>query len=168
VPIKSILYVCTGNVFRSPVAEQMTKKLLEDSNIKVESAGILEYKGPRLRDEVLELARRYGFDLSAHKPRQVNAVLVDGADLILVFENGQVGELVEHFPNAKRKTHTIKNYAGFFDGKDMEDLWDKPVEAFERFIKETSVYVKRCVDRIRSHQNRKLGVYASKLRNEEV
>jgi protein-tyrosine phosphatase len=149
-PIKSVLYVCTGNVFRSPVAAQMTKRLLGNSDIKVESAGILEYKDEPLSREILELAGRYGVDLSTHMPRQVNAGLVDAADLILVFDNRQVGQLVARFLEAKGKTYTIKTYAGFSDDKDMEDLWGKPVDVFERFINELSVYLKRCVSRMKS------------------
>jgi len=143
------LLVCTGNVFRSPVAEQITRRLLGDSGINVESAGILDYDGPPLPPEILELARRYGVDLSLHKPRRVSAEMTDVADLILVFDKKQVGELVKMFPRARRKTQAIKSFAGWSDDKDMEDLWGKPVEVFERSLKDISELIERCVDRIR-------------------
>lgn len=154
-PIKSILYVCTGNVFRSPFAERITKKLLGNSSIKVESAGILEYRGQPLPQEIVEVARKYGVDLSRHKPRQVNVSLVEAADLILVFDKKQVAELEGMFPKTKAKILTIKNCAGFSDDRDMEDLWEKPVEVFERSIREIEVYVRRCVDRILQQQDGK-------------
>jgi protein-tyrosine phosphatase len=128
----------------------MTKRLLGDTDIKVESAGILEYKGGPLPQEIVELARGYGVDLLSHKPRQVSADLIDAADLILVFDNKQVRELADRFPRAKGKIQTIKTYAGYLDGKDMEDLWEKPAEVLERSIREISEYVKKCVDRIKS------------------
>jgi protein-tyrosine phosphatase len=147
--MRSILYVCTGNVFRSPVAEQMTRRLLGDSGVKVESAGILEYKGGPLSRKVVRLAKSYGVDLSLHKPRQVSAEMVDAADLILVFDRKQVGELVKMFPKARGKTQTIKTYAVWSDDKDMEDLWGKPVEAFERSLKDINGLCERCVRRIK-------------------
>jgi protein-tyrosine-phosphatase len=128
----------------------MTKRLLGDSDIRVESAGMLEYKGGPLSQEIVELASGYDVDLSLHKPRQVSAGLINAVDLILVFDNKQVRELVERFPRAKGKIYTVKNYAGYLDGKDMEDLWEKPIEVFERSIREISAYVEKCVDRIRS------------------
>ncbi len=151
--IRKILYVCTGNVFRSPVAAKMTEQLLGSSDLKVESAGMIEYDGEPLPEEIVDLARRYGVDLNTHIPRQVNSDLVHAADLVLVFDNGQVGELVKRFPEAKGKTYSIKDYAGFSDAKDMEDLWRKPVYAFERFIKELSVYLEQCVSRVKSQKS---------------
>jgi protein-tyrosine phosphatase len=150
--IRNVLYVCTGNVFRSPVAAEMTKQLLGDANVKVESAGMLEYKGAPLPKDVMELTKRHGINISAHQPKQVNAKLVEAADLILVFDKKQVGELTEKYPHARKKTYTIKNYAGIYDGKDMEDLWNKPTEAFERHIRELRLYLEKCVNRIKTQR----------------
>jgi len=152
--IRNVLYVCTGNVFRSPVAAEMTRQLLGDTKVKVESAGILEYKGTPLPKDVIELTKRYGIDLSAHRPKQLNAKLVEAAELILVFDSKQVGELTEKYPKAKNKTYTIKNYAGIYDGQDMEDLWNKPAEAFQRHIRELRLYVEKCVNRMKAQQNK--------------
>jgi protein-tyrosine phosphatase len=149
-PIRRILYICTGNVFRSPVAAEMTKQLLRDSQTTVESAGILEYRGAPLSHATMELAERHGVNLSRHKPRQVNASLVDAADLILVFDKKQVTELAERFPQTRGITFTIKDYAGYPDGKDMEDLWNKPVKVYESFILELKRYLQICVNRIES------------------
>ena len=148
--VKNLLYVCTGNVFRSPVAAEMTKQLIGDRNIKAESAGILRYDGPPLRRSIIELTKRHGIDLSAHIPRQVNASLVGAADLILVFDNKQIAELIEKYPRAKNKTYTIKSFAGYCDDQDMEDLWDKPPQVFKRFIGELRVYLEKCVNRIKT------------------
>ncbi len=148
-PVKSILYICTGNVLRSPVAAQITKQLLGDSDVKVASAGMLSYNGDPLSKDILDLARRYGVDLSFHRPRQVSSDLIDAADLILVFDKKQVGELVKMFPEARGKTQTLKAYAGWLDDKDMEDLWGKPVEVLERAIAEIVELVKKCVNRVR-------------------
>jgi protein-tyrosine phosphatase len=115
---------------------------------------MLRYKGKPLPQEILELAKRHGVDLSLHKPRQVSAALIESADLILVFDNHQVGDLVERFPEAKGKTKTVKDYAGCNNDTDMEDLWGKPVALFERAIKEISLYVERCADRMRSNRER--------------
>jgi len=147
--IRSILYVCTGNVYRSPVAEEMTRQLLGNLDIRVESAGVTDYNGKPLRKEILELTKIHGIDISSHRPRQVNADLVNSADLILVFDNSHIKEMEEMFPKAKNKTVLIKDYSGYYDNPDMEDLWGKPPEEFEKFITQLKVYVQGCVNRIK-------------------
>jgi protein-tyrosine phosphatase len=142
----------------------MTEQLLGSSDIRVESAGMIEYDGGPLPKEIVDLARGFGVDLSTHVPRQVNSDLVHAADLVLVFDNGQLGELVKRFPEAKQKTYSIKDYAGFSDGKDMEDLWKKPVDVFERFIKELSVYLERCVNRVKSQKSKKIGLLRNRIK----
>jgi protein-tyrosine phosphatase len=142
----------------------MTEQLLGSSDIRVESAGMIEYDGGPLPKEIVDLARGFGVDLSTHVPRQVNSDLVHAADLVLVFDNGQLGELVKRFPEAKQKTYSIKDYAGFSDGKDMEDLWKKPVDVFERFIKELSVYLERCVNRVKSEKSKKIGLLRNRIK----
>lgn len=151
--IRNVLYVCTGNVFRSPVAAEMTKKLLKGSGIRVESAGILEYGGAPLPERITTMARGYGIDLSEHRPRRVNARLVEAADLILVFDGNQVGQLIEEYPQGGNKIYAIKDYAGCHDDRDMEDLWNRPVEVYERFINELKIYVERIVSRIEAQSN---------------
>lgn len=148
-PIRNLLYVCTGNVFRSSVAEEITKQLLEDLNMKmnVESAGLLKYNGEPIREQVLNLTEKYRINLRHHEPRQVNKGLIKKADLILVFENSQVKELEEKFPQAKNKTYTIKGYVGQAN-YDVEDLRGKPIEVFEEFLKETKIDIKKCLDRM--------------------
>jgi protein-tyrosine-phosphatase len=130
----------------------MTRQLLTDKGIKVESAGILEYKGAPLSRAIMQLAARYGIDLSMHIPRQINSDLVDHADLVLVFDKKQIAELVERYPEAKNRTYTIKDYAGCSDTEDMEDLWNKPVHVYEAFIRELKGCIQKCVDRIRSQK----------------
>jgi protein-tyrosine-phosphatase len=140
-PVRNLLYVCTANIFRSRVAEELTKQLLEDSKMKinVESAGIQKYNGEPLRKELLDLTKRYKIDMSAH------------ADLILVFDDAQLRELGKKFPSTKNKTYTIKDYVGCTDYS-TEDLWGKPVELFEGFIKETKLDIQKCLDRIGGRQ----------------
>jgi protein-tyrosine phosphatase len=152
-PVRNLLYVCTANIFRSRVAEELTKQLLEDSKMKinVESAGIQKYNGEPLRKELLDLTKRYKIDMSAHAPKQVNARLVNKADLILVFDDAQLRELGKKFPSTKNKTYTIKDYVGCTDYS-TEDLWGKPVELFEGFIKETKLDIQKCLDRIGGRQ----------------
>jgi protein-tyrosine phosphatase len=128
----------------------MTKQLLKelDFRMSVESAGMQKYIGRPLRSEILDIAKKHGIDLSMHVPRQVDLCLINQSDLNLVFENSQVTELEERFPNSKDKTYTISNYSGYNDAYGSEDLRNKPVEMYEKFFKETRTHIKKCLERM--------------------
>jgi len=81
----NILYVCTGNIFRSMSAEYITKKYIKDHhipNISVSSAGTRarpEQPFPR----TLEKLKTYGIDASAHQQTKISPELLAEQDIIV-------------------------------------------------------------------------------------
>ena len=78
-----ILFVCTGNVFRSMSAEKCLKKYLEEHNIldiRSDSAGI-ELKPQEPVSFTIERLAFYGIKVH-HKPKSINQSLIDNNDLI--------------------------------------------------------------------------------------
>jgi protein-tyrosine phosphatase len=89
-----ILFVCTGNTCRSPLAEGICKKLLADrlqSTVEqlpkrgfvVQSAGLTAVPGAKVTAEALAIAGEFGIDLSAHASRPLTETLVAQADYVL-------------------------------------------------------------------------------------
>jgi protein-tyrosine-phosphatase len=81
-----ILFVCTGNTCRSPLAEAITRRRLADLGwnlVEVRSAGVSASVGATASEGSLRAAERHGLDLSEHRSSQVTEGLVDWADLIL-------------------------------------------------------------------------------------
>lgn len=98
-PIRSVLFVCRGNICRSAYAEKKFHLLLRDlglSEVNVSSAG-LETTPDKPADPVaIEVARSLGIDLSTHRTRRVDKALV-AADLILAMEGWQIRVLRKRF-----------------------------------------------------------------------
>jgi protein-tyrosine-phosphatase len=98
-----ILFVCTGNTCRSPLAEAIAKRLLADSgkeNIFVESAGTQAWEGSPASDEALLIGMERDLDLSAHRSRRLTPEIVAGSDLILVMSSAHMAQIRELDPNA--------------------------------------------------------------------
>jgi protein-tyrosine-phosphatase len=81
-----LLFVCTGNTCRSPMAEAIARRLIADrglSSVTVGSAGTSAWPDAPASDGALLVAMEQGMDLSQHRARQLSPELVAGADLIL-------------------------------------------------------------------------------------
>src|SRR5687767_9985341 len=82
----NVLFVCTGNTCRSPMAEALAKREVRErrwSHVAVRSAGISAHPGGAASEGALQAARERGLDLTAHGATQVDQRLVDWADVIL-------------------------------------------------------------------------------------
>lgn len=124
----NILFVCTGNTCRSPMAEALMAKLAEDENldIRTASAGLFANDGDSASPEAVIAMKKYGIDLSTHKAQSINNFLVERSDLILTMTAGHkmvFGEM------AKGKVYTLCEYAGV-EG-DIDDPFGGDVEEYE-------------------------------------
>lgn len=82
----NILFVCTGNTCRSPLAEAIARAELQRrgwTNVAVASAGLAARIGDRASREAVVVAERHGADLAGHRSRPLTAELAAWADLIL-------------------------------------------------------------------------------------
>jgi protein-tyrosine phosphatase len=114
--ITKILFLCTGNICRSPFAEGFFTKLVVTKGldgISADSAGILALPGNSATHMAQRVASEYHVDLSGHKAKSVSKDLVAESDLILVMEKPQEKSLLSLFPEASGKTLLIRNFARF-------------------------------------------------------
>ena len=98
----SILFVCTANRFRSPLAAALLQHSLEKMGIaeswRIGSAGNWATPGQPVLPSVSETAQGFGIDLSGHRSTRVSRQLLSNYDLILVMQAGQKEALVSEFP----------------------------------------------------------------------
>ncbi len=106
-----LIFVCTGNTCRSPLAEALCKKLLAGQlgcsveelptrGFFVLSAGLAAMMGGGAAPEAIEVARQFEADLSAHRSQPLTARLLAQADWVVVMTRNHAEALAEQFPEA--------------------------------------------------------------------
>jgi protein-tyrosine phosphatase len=102
---RSVLFVCTGNICRSPTAEAVLRHLAAEAGIElhVQSAGIGDWHIGNAPDERAQHhAKRRGYDLSALRARQVATQDFERFDLILAMDRGHLRALQQMAPPEHR------------------------------------------------------------------
>jgi protein-tyrosine phosphatase len=129
---RAILFVCTGNICRSPTAEGVLKALCKQAGVelRIESAGLGDWHVGQEPDKRSQHhARGRGYDLSAQRARQVRLQDFDEFDLILAMDSGHLRALQCMAP-PKHRAH-IRLFA---DGRDVPDPYYGGAEGFERVL----------------------------------
>ncbi|MEP7133558.1 MAG: hypothetical protein ABI904_01375 [Chloroflexota bacterium] len=101
----TVLFVCTANRFRSPLAAAIFSEVLnshkEPGDWTVASAGTWTTPGQPVLSQVHEVAQRMGYDLSGHRSMLVDRQLLSEYDLVMVMEPGQIEALQNEFPDLR-------------------------------------------------------------------
>ncbi|MFE5672277.1 low molecular weight phosphatase family protein [Agromyces sp. NPDC056523] len=107
-----ILTVCSGNICRSPFAEQLLRHGVGGTQVSVSSAGTIAMVGEGMPVEALDLSTRYGIaDAHSHRARQLDEQAIREADLVLGMAREHRRAVVELVPAATRKAFTLREFA---------------------------------------------------------
>src|SRR5512140_3736796 len=107
----TILFVCTGNLFRSPIAAAaFHDQLMQDGRDEewvVKSAGTWAIPGQEPPPEALDFALANGLLIDEHKTQALTADLLAEADLVLVMEESHRDSIKAEFPFARKKIYLL-------------------------------------------------------------
>ncbi|TAM93143.1 MAG: low molecular weight phosphatase family protein [Jatrophihabitans sp.] len=108
----SVLFVCTGNVCRSPMAELLFRAwCAPDADVVASSAGTYALTGRGMDGPSLSALRGLGIDGSAHRARQFEPGHATGADLVLTATTEQRDLVITAAPSAFRRVFTLREFA---------------------------------------------------------
>jgi len=154
--LKRILFVCTGNTCRSPMAEALFRNIAAEAGLELEirSAGVAAIPGGAMSDYAQQVLADRGVATDEFRSSAVTAETVDWADLILTMTVSHKQTLVHLFPKAADKAFTLKEFAaepsesGVAD-RDVADPFGGTLDDYRACADELEGLLRKLADRLR-------------------
>lgn len=151
--IQHVLFVCTGNICRSPLAASLLERALQDRGLEVDvtSAGTGAWDGAPASEGAYLVGLERGLDLSGHRARLLTRELVDEADLILTMarhHRARVDEL-----GGEGKVFVLGEYAGKGDDE-VSDPFGGDLAVYRDTAQELEALAAAVADRLSAESKR--------------
>lgn len=147
--MKKILFVCTGNTCRSPMAEGILKDMARKKgiDIDVKSAGVFAFEGDKASQEAIEVLKEEDIDISDHRTKLVTEEMVEGADLVLTMSFSHKDTLLFKYPFSKEKIYSLKEYV-FYRQADIQDPYGGGMKAYKETKEELKDVLEKLLEKI--------------------
>src|SRR5437762_2617441 len=153
--MKTILFVCTGNICRSPMAEGLFRHAVKGRNdFRVMSAGVGALEGQPPSEHAVRALRELGIDISGQRSRMLTGELVLQADYIFGMTHSHVDAVTLLYPQAAEKTFLLREFDETLDNyeadisdpiggsyevyRNCRDQIEQGIAAMLKFIDQTS------------------------------
>lgn len=150
-----IMFICTGNICRSAMAEGLLKKKIFDNklNIEVCSSGLYASIGDAPTYEARRTMEEYGVDISKHRATNTKYSNVKEMDLILCATSSHKKTLLSWYPKLEGKVFTMKEYVNynreFHDSIDIKDPWGYDLDTYRSCAGEIDECLELLIEKIK-------------------
>jgi|SRR5215211_5962299 len=148
--MKRVLFVCTANICRSPMAEAIFNALAEDSDLpfRAESAGTAALEGRPMAPNAVAVLEEKGIYPDDHRARQVSEAMIAESELVLTMSPQHAATLYRlyRYPSRK-KVYTLPQYAiGASVGESIPDPYGHTMATYRSSMRQLYEYVQHTVN----------------------
>ncbi|MBO1579675.1 low molecular weight protein arginine phosphatase [Bacillus sp. XF8] len=142
--MKRVLFVCTGNTCRSPMAEALLRHYGK-GKFEVKSAGVFASPGSDASSHAKDALAEKGIPI-LHASQQITEELLEWADMVLAMTESHKQLVLGHYPSTKEKVHTLYE---FVEGtsKDISDPFGGSLSIYQSTLVEMEKLVQTLVEK---------------------
>lgn len=138
-----IVFICTGNTCRSPMAEGLFKSMNGEQKTGLEaiSAGIFTNNGMPASENAVIAAKELGADISNHKSQILNGDIVNNAKYLVCMTGAHYDQILLKFPNANDKLFTLLP-------TDIDDPFGGNIDDYRKCAAQIKLAVESIIERL--------------------
>ncbi|MGG0716133.1 low molecular weight protein arginine phosphatase [Robertmurraya massiliosenegalensis] len=141
-----ILFVCTGNTCRSPMAEAILKSA-KIPGLEVKSAGVYATNGAPASLHVQQILEEERIDHS-HQSSMLTGEMVDWSTYILTMTEGHKQSVLSMFPSAQGKVFALKEFAGQKINSDIHDPYGGSLETYRKTFTDIRENINKIIEKL--------------------
>lgn len=148
--MQRILFVCTGNTCRSPMAEAILKSKKIDG-VDVKSAGIYAATGSEASAHAKKVLEDNHIE-HQHSSKLLDRESVQWADLILTMTGSHKHAILQQYPETSSKVFSLKEFTGEHYDVDVVDPYGGSLDIYRETYQELDVFITKAIEKIQSSQ----------------
>lgn len=154
--LRRILFVCTGNMIRSPMGEFFLQKALSDRGIKnilCESAGTYAMDGNPAINTAVKLMAEYAINMQDHRSRGLTAEMLEEAELIICMEKNHLERCLAMAPHCAEKMTLLGDFIDNNSDKEIDDPIGGLIEDYEHARERIRIATTALADKLAEEYN---------------
>jgi protein-tyrosine-phosphatase len=148
--VKKVLFVCTANICRSPMAQAIFDALAKDEGLpyRAESAGTAALEGRPISPNTVAVLQEVGIYPERHSARRISEAMVEEAELVLAMTPQHAATLRRLGSNPAGGIHALPEYAIGVQGEGIPDPYGLTMAAYRSTLRQLWEHVERVVRRL--------------------
>jgi protein-tyrosine-phosphatase len=148
--VKKVLFVCTANICRSPMAQEIFNALAKDGGLpfRAQSAGTAALEGRPMAENAFAALEEVGIYPEPHRARRVSEAMVEAAELVLAMTPQHAVTLRRLGGEPPRGIHALPEYAIGVADEGIPDPYGLTMAAYRSTLRQLYEYVEHVVDRL--------------------